>query len=82
MEYLLEVRWDDPIAAALGRILLSGLAGADQTTSSVPDGRNRAFVVYRCNNPDVLDGLRGAVSDLVALVRITPIARDVAPLAA
>lgn len=82
MEYLLEVRWDDPIAAAVGRILLSGPEGVDQATSYVPQGRSRAFVVYRCDSLELLDELVQAVSNLGAQLQITPVAREVAPVAA
>ncbi len=82
MEYLLEVRWDDPIAEAVGRILLSGPEGVDQATSYVPQGPSRAFVVYRCDSLELLDELVQAVSNLGAQLRITPVAREVAPVAA
>ncbi len=74
MEYLLEVRWDDPIAEAVARILSSVPGGVEQTTCHVPHGQGRAFGVYRSNNFEVLEGLVRAMSNLGARVQITSIA--------
>jgi hypothetical protein len=82
MEYLVEVRWSDPIADALQRILVDDVEGVEQTTSYLPLGGSRAFVVYRCDRSEVLQGLVDAVSKLGARVRITPVAQNLMPMAA
>ncbi len=82
MEYLLEVRWDDPVADAVGQILRSMPQGVELTTGSVPRGQSRAFVVYRSNGSEVFEDLVCAVSKLGAQVRITPVAREVPAAAA
>ncbi len=75
MEYLLEVRWDDPIAAAVEGILSSAPPGTEQTTGQVPRGQGRAFVVYKSDSFDALERLAGAISSLGAEVRVTSVAR-------
>jgi hypothetical protein len=82
MECMVEVRWDDPIAAALSHMLLSGREGVEQATSYVPHGQNRAFVVYRYDTPDRLHDLVAAVSQLGARVCVTPLAANLMPVAA
>jgi hypothetical protein len=82
MEYLLEARWDDPIADAIGHILRTMPPGVEQTTGDVPLGLDRAFVVYRSDSSEILDTLVRAVSKVGAQVRITPIARQVPRAAA
>ena len=74
MEYLLEVRWDDPIAAAVHRILSSAPADAEQTTGHVPQSQGRAFVVYRSDSFETLEGLARAISDVGAQIRVTSVA--------
>ncbi len=73
MECLLEVRWDDPIADAVARILGSAPEGVEQATGELPCGQGAAFVVYRFGNPAALDQLSLALSALGARVRITPV---------
>ena len=73
MEYLLEVRWDDPIAAAVDRILASAPEGAEQTTAHVPQGQARAFVVYRSDSSESLEELARAISGSGAQVRVTAV---------
>jgi hypothetical protein len=82
MEYLIEVQWDDPLADAIGRLLRTMPQGVEQATSEVPRGSERAFVVYRSDSSEALEGLACAVSKLGAQVRITPMAREVPPIAA
>jgi hypothetical protein len=82
MEYLIEVRWDDPLADEIGRLLRTMPQGVEQTTSEVPRGSERAFVVYRSDSSEALEGLACEVSKLGAQVRITPMAREVPPIAA
>jgi len=74
MEYLIEVRWDDPIAHAVARVLGSVPEGLEQATGEVPCGQGSAFVVYRSGRTEVLDGLARALSALGARVRVTPVA--------
>lgn len=71
MEYLLEVRWDDPIADAVVRILSSVPEGMERTTGQVPGGQNRAFVVYRSDSREALESLTRTMSDLGAHVLVT-----------
>ncbi len=77
MEYLLEVHWDDPIGAAVARILSSVPEGMEQTTGYVPQERSQAFVVYRSESFEVLAGLARAISNLGVQVQLTPIAGQV-----
>jgi hypothetical protein len=58
------------------------LQGVEQTTSEVPRGCERAFVVYRSDTSEALEGLACEVSKLGGQVRITPMAREVLPVAA
>jgi len=75
MEQLLEVRWDDPIARAVARILGGVPEGVEQATGEVPCGQGSAFVVYRSSgSPEGLDRLARALSALGARVRVTPVA--------
>ena len=74
MEYLLEIRWDDPIADAIARILSSVPEGVEQTTSYIPQGQGRAFGVYRSDSFEVLESLARAMSNLGARVQVTSIA--------
>ncbi len=74
MEYLLEVRWDDPVAATVARILSRVPEGLEQMTSLMPQGRGLAFVVYRSDNLEVFDDLARAISNVGAQVRMTPVA--------
>ena len=74
MEYLLEVRWEDPVAEAVARILSSAPEGVEQTTCHVPHGQGRAFGVYRSDSFEVLEGLARAMSNLGARVQVTSIA--------
>jgi len=74
MEYLLEVHWVDPVADAVARLLSSLPEGVELTTGQAPQGRGRAFGVYRSDSFDVLEGLARAVSSLGAQVQITSIA--------
>ncbi len=75
MEHLLEVRWDDPIAHAVARILGSVPEGVEQATGEVLFGQSSAFVVYRSSGtPEDLDRLARALSALGARVRVTPVA--------
>jgi hypothetical protein len=74
MEYLLEVRWDDPVAATIARILSRVPEGLEQMTGLMPQGRGRAFVVYRSDNREVFDDLARAISNVGAQVRMTPVA--------
>jgi hypothetical protein len=82
MEYLIEVQWDDPLADAIGRLLRTIPQGVEQTTSEVPRGPERAFVVYRSESSEDIEGLVCTVSKLGARVRITPMAHEVPPVAA
>lgn len=72
MEFLLEVRWDDPIAASVARILSSAPEGMEQMTSYVPQGQDRAFAVYRSASLEVVEGLAQVMSNLGAQVQLTP----------
>ena len=74
MEYLLEVRWNDPIAAVVARILSSVPEGAEQVTGQMPQGRGQAFGVYRSDSLEVLEGLARAVSRAGGLAQITSMA--------
>ncbi len=76
MEYLIEVRWNDPLGDAIGRLLLSTPQGVEQTDSEVPPGPERAFAVYRSESWETVEGLARRVSELGAQVRITPIAPE------
>jgi hypothetical protein len=78
MEYLLEVRWEDPLADAIGRVLRTTPQGVVETTSDMPRGLGRAFVVYRSDSSEVLEGLARAVSGLGAQVQMTPVANKAA----
>lgn len=82
MEYLIEVRWNDPLAEAIGRLLRTTPQGVEQTDSEVPPGPERAFAVYRSDTLEALEGMARTVSDLGAQVRITPVAPEVPPVAA
>jgi hypothetical protein len=82
MEYLIEVQWNDPLAEAIGRLLRTMPQGVEQTTSEVPRGPERAFVVYRSDSSEALEGLACTVSKLGAQVRITPMAPEVPTVAA
>lgn len=74
MESLIEVRWDDPIADAIARILRSVPEGVEQMTGHVPQGQGRAFGVYRSDNVEILESLARAMVNLGAEVRVTSIA--------
>jgi hypothetical protein len=78
MEYLREVRWDDPLADAIGRLLRTTPQGVEQTTGDMPRGPGRAFVVYRSDSSEVLEGLAHAVSNLGAQVQLTPVTNKAA----
>jgi len=71
MESLLEFRWDDPIARAVSEVLSSAPDGVEQVTGQMPRGQGLAFVVYRAQNAEAVEGLARAISDLGAHVRVT-----------
>ncbi|OGL05519.1 MAG: hypothetical protein A3J45_01345 [Candidatus Rokubacteria bacterium RIFCSPHIGHO2_02_FULL_69_13] len=73
MEHLLEVRWDDPIAEAVARILARVPEGVEQTTGQMPQGQGRAFGVYRSESLEVLEDLARAAASVGARVWITSI---------
>jgi hypothetical protein len=68
MEYLLEVRWKDPVANAVARILGSLPTGVEQTTGSVPYHMARAFSVLRVEGTrdvaDVTEALAAAGAEV------------------
>ncbi len=70
MEYLIEVRWNDPLAEAIGRLLRVVPQGAEQTTGDVPRGPERS------DSSEVLEALARAVSKLGAQVRVTPVSKE------
>lgn len=74
MEYLLEVRWDDPTTNAVARPLAGVPGGMELTTGTLPRGKGRAFVAYRSDSLDQLTGLARTISGFGATVRVTPAA--------
>ncbi len=62
MEYLLEVRWNDPTASTVARILSTLPADVEHTTGDWPDGTSRAFCVVRANGPEALDDVLDAIA--------------------
>ena len=82
MEYLIEVRWNDPLGDAIARLLRARPQGVEQTDSEMPSGPERAFAVYRSDSWEAVEGLARTVSELGAQVRITPVAPEVRPVAA
>src|SRR5262249_41650549 len=80
MEYLVEVRWEDPIADKLCQILADGLKGVEQSTSYLPVASSRAFVVYRSDRLDLLQSMVEALSNAGGKVSITPVAQNLMPM--
>ena len=70
MKYLLEVEWTDTVASDVGRILAALPDAVEQTTSLVPQGRSRGFIVVSADDPKVLDGVTRAVTAAGAEVRV------------
>ena len=71
MEYLLEVRWTDPVASAVTRILATLPDGVEQTTSYVPPGTTRGFGVLRVESPAALADIVHAIAGCGAEVRVS-----------
>lgn len=76
MEYLLELRWTDPVASAVARVLSDLPEGVTPTTSSLPLGISRGFEVLRADSPTVLAELVDAIARCGAEVRIVGAQRD------
>jgi hypothetical protein len=70
MEYLLEVRWVDPVADAVTRVLSALPDGVEQTTASLPPGTSRGFELLRVDSPAALAELVGAITACGAEVRV------------
>jgi len=70
MKYLLEVEWTDTVASDVGRILAALPDEVEPTTSLVPRGRTRGFIVVSADDPKVLDGVTRAVTAAGAEVRV------------
>lgn len=70
MEYLLDLRWPDPVASAVARILSALPDGVKPTTSSLPPGTSRGFEVLQADSPAVLTELVKAITRCGAEVRV------------
>lgn len=70
MQYLLEVRWIDPVASAVARVLSALPDGVEQTTGSLPPGTSRGFEVLRADSPTALSELVQAITACGAEVRL------------
>ena len=70
MEYLLELRWADPVASAVARILSVLPDGVEPTTGSLPPGTSRGFEVLQIDSPGALTELVDAITRCGADVRV------------
>ena len=70
MEYLLDVRWSDPVARALAGVLSALPDGVEQTTASVPLGMSRGFTVLRADDASALERIAEALTAAGADVQI------------
>ena len=70
MEYLLELRWADPVASAVARILSVLPDGVEPTTGSLPPGTGRGFEVLQIDSPGALTELVDAITRCGADVRV------------
>jgi hypothetical protein len=70
MEYLLDVRWRDPVAQALGGVLAALPDGVEQTTASLPLAMSHGFAVLRADDLAVLEQIAEALTTAGADVRV------------
>jgi hypothetical protein len=70
MECLLELRWNDPVAIAVTRVLSVLPEGVEPMTGSLPPGTSRGFEVLRIDSQGALTELVDAISKCGAEVRI------------
>ena len=70
MEYLLDLRWADPVASAVARILSALPDGVEPMTGSLPPGTSRGFEVLQIASPVALAELVDAITRCGAEVRV------------
>ena len=69
-QFLVEMEWPDPIAAAVRRLLERLPAGVEQADREVPQAVTHGFVVLNATDPHALDELTRAVTEAGAGVSI------------
>lgn len=72
MEYLLDVRWTDPVAKAMGAVLSALPDGVEQTTASIPGATSRGFMLLRADDAVALEKMAETMIAAGADVRIVP----------
>jgi hypothetical protein len=70
MEYLLDMRWADPVAAAVARVLSALPGGVEQTTAAVPVPTSHGFMVLRADHTVGLEQVVQAITAAGANVRV------------
>jgi hypothetical protein len=71
MEYLLEIKWSDPMADRLADILSALPTDVEQRTASMPPRMNRGFVVLSSRDHAALESVADAVVAAGAAVQVT-----------
>ena len=69
-QFLVEIEWQDPIAATVRRLLERLPAGVEQATRDVPQAMSHGFVVLNGADQHDLDDLTRAVTEAGAGVSI------------
>ncbi len=70
MEHLVEVRWTDPTAGTVARILSMLPDEVEQATGHWPQATSRAFCVLRARDPQALDKILSAITEAGANTRV------------
>src|SRR5262249_15567067 len=70
MNYLVEVRWTDPMASTVARILSTLPDDVERETSQWPEPTSRAFCVLRAQDPGAVTKILDAINDAGADTRV------------
>lgn len=70
MEYLLEMEWSDPVAAALASVLTNLPIDVESRTAEMQPGAPRGFVVLAAPDRETVERLARAITAAGATVRV------------
>lgn len=70
MEYLLEIQWSDPVAAALVSVLSTLPTDVEPRTAAIPPDTPRGFVVLAAPDREEMERLAQAITAAGATVRV------------
>ena len=70
MDYLVEVRWTDPTAGTVARILSTLPDELEQATGDWPAATSRAFCVLKARDPEALSKVLTAINAAGADTRV------------